>query len=129
MKIELIGGKTVSLEAFHMTPTYAGVIVGNPTKESNDILLKHISYPKEWGQKATLLKKSDIHDSKDVLKPIIYSAWLSAEPVNDEDNQFDGSTLILIWLGDEHKEMKLEDLIVYGIGLFDWDKNSENYNL
>lgn len=127
MKIELIGGKTVLLEAFHMEPTYAGLLAGIPTAESNQRLIKNIKPPKNWGNRATLLKKSDLYTNKDVLKPIIYSAWLSAEPINDEKNKFDGSNLILIWLEDEHDDMTLKDLIVYGIGLFDWDKNAENF--
>jgi len=127
MKIELIGGKKVILEGFNMEPTYAGLLAGIPTAESNQLLLKRITSPKDWGNRATLLKKSDLYASKNVLKPVIYSAWLSAEPINDVDNKFDGSDLILIWLGDEHKEMTFNDLIVYGIGLFNWEKYAENY--
>jgi hypothetical protein len=129
MKLELIGGKIVLLEGFHMEPTYAGLLAGIPTAESNQRLLKSITSPKYWGNRATLLKKSDLYASKDVLKPVIYSAWLSSEPINDKDNKYDGSNLILIWLGDENKEMTLHDLIIYGIGLFDWDKYAKNYQL
>lgn len=127
MKIKLQSGKEVYVEAFHCTPTYAGLLLGSPTKESNEKLLQDLSSPVQWGQRKTLLKKSDLYASKDVLKPVIYSAWLSSEPINDEDNKYDGSNLILIWLGDEHKEMSLHDLIAYGIGLFDWEKYAENY--
>ena len=129
MKIKLQSGKEVYIEAFHCTPTYAGLILGSPTKESNEKLLKQISSPVGWGQRKTLLKKSDLYVSKDVLKPVIYSAWLSAEPINDENNKFDGSNLILIWLGDENKEITIHDLIILGIGLFDWEKYAENYQL
>lgn len=130
MKIELIGGKKVNLEGFNVEPTFAGLLVGIPTQESKQLLIKSIKPPTQWGQRATLFKKSDLYASKNVLNPMIYSAWLSSpEPINDKDNEYDGSNLILIWLGDENKEMTLEDLIVYGIGLFDWDKNAENYQL
>jgi hypothetical protein len=129
MKIKLQSGKEVYVEAFHCTPTYAGLILGSPTKESNEKLLKQISSPVGWGQRKTLLKKSDLYVSKDVLKPIIYSVWLSSEPVNDADNKYDGSNLILIWLGDENKEITIHDLIILGIGLFDWEKYAENYQL
>lgn len=76
MKLELIGGKTVTLEGFNMEPIYAGMLAGIPTEESNQLLIKSIKPPKKWGQRATLLKKSDLYASKDVLKPVIYSAWL-----------------------------------------------------
>lgn len=129
MNIKLIEGKKVTLEGFNMEPTYAGLLAGIPTEESNQLLIKSIKSPKDWGNRATLLKKSDLYASKDILKPVIYSAWLSSEPINDEYNKYDGSNLILIWLGDENKEMTLQDLIVYGIGLFDWEKHAENYQL
>ena len=127
MKLDLIGGKTVLLEGFNMEPTYAGLLAGIPTAESNQRLLKRITSPKDWGNRATLLKKSDLYASKEVLKPVIYSAWLSAEPINDEKNKFDGSNLILIWLGDYFENMSVKEVIIFGIGLFDWDKKAENY--
>ena len=129
MKIELMGGKTVVLEAFHMEPTYAGLIAGIPSAESNQRLIKNIKPPKNWGNKRTLLKNSDLYTNKDVLKPVIYSAWLSAEPINDEKNKFDGSNLILIWIGDEHENMSVKEVIIFGIDFFDWDKKAENYQL
>ena len=128
MKIKLNSGKEVYVEAFHCTPTYAGLILGSPTKESNEKLLKQISSPVGWGQRKTLLKKSDLYVSKDVLKPIIYSVWLSSEPINKEGDEFEGSNIILIWLEDENLDMTIKDNISYGIGLFDWDKNAENFN-
>ena len=128
MKIKLQSGKEVYVEAFHCTPTYAGLILGSATKESNEKLLKQISSPVGWGQRKTLLKKSDLYVSKDVLKPIIYSVWLSSsEPINNQDNEFDGSDIILIWLEGENLDMTITDNIKYGLGLFDWDKNAENY--
>ena len=128
MKIKLQSGKEVYVEAFHCTPTYAGLLLGSPTKESNEKLLQDLSSPVQWGQRKTLLKKSDLYVSNDILKPIIYSVWLSSsEPINNEGDEFDGSDIILIWLEDENLDMTIKDNIKYGIGLFDWDKNAENY--
>lgn len=127
MKIKLQSGKEVYVEAFHCTPTYAGLLLGSPTKESNEKLLHDLSSPVQWGQRKTLLKKSDSYVSKDVLKPIIYSVWLSSAPINNKGDEFDGSDIILIWLEDENLDMTIKDNIKYGIGLFDWDKNAENY--
>lgn len=128
MKIKLQTGKEVYMEAFHCTPTYAGLLVGSPTKESNERLLQQIRSPVEWGQRKTLFKKSDLYGSKDVLKPIIYSVWLSSsEPINNQGNEFYGSDIILIWLENENLDMTVRDNIVYGIGLLDWDTEAENY--
>lgn len=128
MKIKLQSGKKVYIEAFHCTPTYSGLLVGNPNKELNERLLQQISSPVEWGQRKTLLKKSDLYVSNDVLKPIIYSVWLSStESIKSHGNEFEGSDIILIWLEDENLDISIKDNIKYGIGLFDWDKNAENY--
>jgi hypothetical protein len=128
MTIKLQSGKEVYVEGFHCTPTYAGLLLGSPTKESNERLLKQISSPAAWGKRKTLLKKSDLYVSKDVLKPIIYSVWLSSsEPINNLENEFDGSDLILIWLEDENLDMTIIDNIKFGIGLLDWDNHAENF--
>jgi hypothetical protein len=128
MKIKLQSGKEVYVEAFHCTPTYAGLLVGTPTKESNEVLLQQISSPVEWGQRKTLLKKSDLYVSKDVLKPIVYSVWLSSsESINNQGNEFDGSDVILIWLEDENIDMTIKDNVEFGIGLLDWDNHAENF--
>jgi hypothetical protein len=129
IKIKLAIGKTVMLEAFHMSNTYAGMIVGKPSAEYNNEIIENISYPKDWGARKYYVAKSDIYLKEGVLKPIVYSAWLSAKSINDKERQFDGSSIVVIWLGDTIKSYTIEELIVFGLGKFDWDREAENYQL
>jgi hypothetical protein len=127
MKIKLNTGKTVSLEAFHQTQTYSGLLVGTPSKASNDILIEKINYPKDWGNQTCILNKSDLYVSENILKPIIYCAWLSAEPIENKNNQYDGSSVVVIWIGNEHLDKSIQEIIVDGIGNFVWDKYASNF--
>lgn len=127
IKIKLASGKIVTLESFHMCKTYSGLITGEPTEEINIEIINNISYPKNWGTRKSFIKKSTMYLSKDILNPVVFSVWLSANPVNDRKNQFDGSSVILTWLTDNLKGKNIEEIIVSGIITFDWDKHAENF--
>ena len=125
--IKLATGKIVTLEAFNMSKTYRGWIVGSPSKEDNIEVINNIYYPKDWGNRKSYVEKSKMLLSENILKPIIYSAWLSAKSINDKEKQFDGSEIIVIWLGETIKDKNIEELIVSGLGHFDWDKHASNF--
>jgi hypothetical protein len=128
MKIKLQSGKEVLVEAFHCTPTYAGLLAGSPTKESNEILIKQMSYPRDWGNRVSILKKSDRYVSENILKPIIYSVWLSSsETIDDNENVYDGSSLIVMWFGNEEPHKTILDIILEGVENINWNKFAENY--
>lgn len=127
MKIKLQSGKEIYLEAFYCTPTYAGLLIGSPTKESNANLIKNLNHPSDWGKKISILKKSDMFVSENILKPIINFAWISSEPINNKDNQFDGSNLVAIWFSDENFNKSLNEIIIKGVGNLDYDKYAENF--
>lgn len=128
MKIKLNTGKEVYLEAFHCASTYAGLLVGSPTKESNEALIDHLSYPNEWGKKACVLKKSNMYFYENILKPISYSVWLSSsEPIGIKDKQSDGSALVILWFGEKQLDKSIQEIIVDGVGDIDWDKFADNF--
>lgn len=129
LKIKLASGKIVTLEAFHMSRTYGCLITGKPNKEINTDIINNISYPSNWGKRKAVFNKSDLYISEDVLKPIVYSAWLSSKSINDKDNQFDGSDIVVIWFGDSLKGESIDKLIVSILEELDWDKNAENFLL
>ena len=129
IKLKLASGKIVTLEAFHMCKTYSGLITGEPTEEINIEIINNISYPKNWGTRKSFIKKSTMFLSKDILNPVVFSVWLSANPVNDRKNQFDGSSVILTWLADNLKGKNIEEIIVSGIITFDWESQAENFLL
>jgi hypothetical protein len=129
MKIKLNSGIEVLVEAFHLMSTYGGLLVGSPTIQSNEILISHLSYPKGWGERPFILKKSDMFsDVKNVLKPIVYSVWLSSsDTIDDKENQFDGCALIVMWFGNDEPHKTIHDIILDGVENLDWNKFAENY--
>lgn len=130
MKLKLKTGKEVYMEAFHCIPTYAGLLVGTPTKESNETLIKHLNCPSNWGNRKCVMKKSDMYISENILKPILNSVWLSSsEPVDIKDKKSDGSELVLMWFGNEETDKSIQEIIINGVGLINWRENAENFTL
>lgn len=125
MKIKLEEGKEIYLEAYHCTPTYAGLLVGSPTKENNENLIERLSYPSNWGKKVTVLKKTDMYASENILKPIINSAWLSYYSIDNDNYQFEGSCIVAIWFSDEVFNKSLNEIINEGIRGLDWNKYAD----
>lgn len=126
MEIKLKTGKVVSLETFSMSMTYGGLLVGKPDEAMNDGIIGQITHSKEWGNKKVFIKKTDQYSSKNVLKPIIYTVWLTADAVPTGSEIKDASSIVLIWFGEEHPNKSLTEIIVEGVGNFDWDSNAEN---
>ncbi|MFZ4106161.1 hypothetical protein [Flavobacterium sp.] len=126
MKIKLNSGIELKVEAYHRTNTYAGLILGTPSNESNQRLINQLSYPKDWGNRVCIMKKSDMHATKNVLKPIINSVWLSSsEPIEDK-NSF-GADLVVMFFSDENLEMTIQEIILNGVRDIMWDKFATDF--
>lgn len=128
MNLKLKTGKTVTLESFNMSSTYGGLLVGEPNEAMNDGIIGLITHSKEWGNKKVLLKKKNRYSSKNVLKPIIYTVWLTAEAVPSNSKIKDASSIVLIWFGEFELKKLIQEIIIEGVGNFDWDSNAENIN-
>lgn len=126
MEIKLKTGKVVSLETFSMSMTYGGLLVGKPDEAMNDGIIGQITHSKDWGNKKVFLKKKDQYVSQDVLKPIIYTVWLTADAVPTGTDVKDASSIVLIWFGEEHPDKSINSIIAEGVGNFDWDEHAEN---
>ena len=126
MKIKLNSGIELKVEAYHRTNTYAGLILGTPSSESNQRLLNQLSYPKDWGGRECVTKKSDMYASENMLKPVINSVWLSSsEPIKDK-NSF-GADLVVMFFSDENLEMTIQQIILYGVRDIEWDKFATDF--
>ncbi|WP_366182956.1 hypothetical protein [Flavobacterium ovatum] len=126
MEIELQTGRKVQIEAFNMSKTYGGLLVGKPFEAMNDSIIGLVSYSKDWGNRKALLNKEDMYASKNVLKPIIYSVWLTSDVVPQESKINDSSTIVLLWFGEDPKGKSINDIIKQEIFNFDWDEHAEN---
>jgi hypothetical protein len=126
MEIKLNTGKVVSLETFSMSMTYGGLLVGKPDEAMNDGIIGQITHSKEWGNKKVFLKKKDQYSSKNVLKPIIYTVWLTSDAVPACSEIKDASSVVLIWFGEANPDKSINEIIAEGLGNFDWDEHAEN---
>ena len=126
MKIKLNSEIEVKVEAYHRTNTYAGLILGIPSVESNQRLINHLSYPKDWGERVCIMKISDMYADENRLKPIINSVWLSSStPVKDK-NSF-GADLVVMFFSDENLEMTIKEIILNGVRDIPWEKFATDF--
>ena len=78
MKIKLNSGTEVFVEAYHRTNSYAGLILGIPSVESNQRLINHLSYPKDWGERVCIMKKSESKPQIQLPKPQTISGTIKS---------------------------------------------------
>lgn len=126
MRIKLKSGIELKVEAYNCTETYAGLILGTPSNESNQRLINQLSYPKDWGERACIMKKSDMYATKNELKPIINSVWLSSSEPIDDKNSF-GADLVVMFFSDENLEMTIQEIILNGVRNLHWDKFATDF--
>lgn len=128
-KIKL-GNREVMVEKFQFSYTYAGLIFGRPNKAINEkIKSNHICSLNQKNCDAVFFTQDKDYISEDVLQPIIYTAFLESNSVNDEENEFDGSWIIVSWFGEEQINKSIKEIIEDGLSAFDWDKYALNYQI
>ena len=69
---------------------------------------------------------NDAYVTEDRLKPILFSALLASEPINDKNEIYDGSYLNIAWFGDDFKSNTIDEMIM-NLKNFDYDKEADNY--
>ena len=68
----------------------------------------------------------DAYVTEDRLKPILFSALLASEPINDKEGIYDGGYLNIAWFGNDFKTNTIDKMIM-NLKNFDYDKEAENY--
>ncbi|MNG10072.1 hypothetical protein D3C84_935220 [compost metagenome] len=120
--------REITVEQFHFALTYAGLLIGSPNKEINDKIKSNSQSSLNIGnRKSVFVVKNEDYITDEVLKPIIYSAWLDSEPINDMGNQYDGSWIVVSWFGDEQINKSIKEIIEDGLSDFDYDNFAQNY--
>lgn len=123
-QIKLANGKIVTIEDFKMQFVYDGILMGQPNKEVNDKIITN--FIKSFNSNKVFVIMDDAYVSEDRLKPILFSAQLVAEPVNDKEGIYDGSYLNIAWFGDDFKSTTIDKMIMDLQG-FDYEKEAQNY--
>ena len=122
-EIKLANGKIVTLERFKMEFIYDGILVGKPNKEMNDRIISDAI--KEFNQNKVLVLMDNAYTSEDLLKPIMITAELTSQPINDSEVMFDGSYLNIIWFSNDIKTNSIDKMIANL--KFDYEDEAMNY--
>ncbi|MFV5699305.1 hypothetical protein ACM55H_13135 [Flavobacterium sp. ZT3R17] len=124
-----IGKRELIIEKFQFEHTYSGLIIGSPNEVINTkILSDYINSLTKGHRKSIFHFTSNDYVSKDTLKPVIYSAFLESDSIDDTENQYDGSRLVVSWFGEEQIEKSVKQIIQEGLAGFKYDKLAENFN-
>jgi hypothetical protein len=122
-EIKLNNGKVVTLERFEMTFTYDGLLLGRPNKEMNDRIIEDAI--NKYNQNKVVVLTDDAYVSDDRLKPIMFKAELTSQPINDKEEVYDGSCLNVVWFGGEFKNHTIEKML--GNLNIEYELNASNY--
>ena len=123
-QIKLANGKIVMIEDFRMQFVYDGMLLGQPNKEVNEKIISN--FIKSFNSNKVFLIMDDAYISENQLKPILFSAQLVSEPINDYDETSDGSYLNVLWFGIDFKSNTIDKMIM-NLKDLDWDVEAENY--
>lgn len=124
-----IGKREITIEKFQFEHTYSGLIIGSPNEVINTkILSDYINSLTKGHRKSIFHFTSNDYVSKYTLKPVIYSAFLESDSIDDTDNQYDGSRLVVSWFGEEQIEKSISAIVSEGLAGFKYDKLAENFN-
>jgi hypothetical protein len=128
-KIKL-GKREIAIERFHFSITYAGLIIGSPNKVINDKIISNYESSLNVGNRQSVfIVKDEDYITDEVLKPVIYSAWLDSDPVNDKENQYDGSWIVVSWFGEEQIEKSIKEIVEDRLVDFNYDEYAVNYQI
>ena len=123
-QIKLANGKIVTIDDFKMRFVYNGILLGQPNKEVNGKIISN--FIKSFNSNKVFMIMDDAYVTEDRLKPILFSALLASEPINDKEGIYDGSYLNIAWFGDDFKSNTIDEMIM-NLKSFDYDKEADNY--
>lgn len=128
-KIKL-GKREFTIEGFHFSRTYSGLIIGSPNKVINDKIISDYESSLNVGNRKSVFVLNDKdYITDEVLKPVIYTAWLDSDPVNDKKNQYDGSWIVVSWFGEEQIEKSIKEIVEDRLVDFNYDEYALNYQM
>lgn len=125
LDINLEKGKKVTVNAFSMNFTYGGLLTYQTSEDINRKLFERASYPSNWNNRAVLKIKPKEANFKSFLDSCYYCVWLSS--TWKQNNQSDGSELVVIWFDDIPNQRSIEHIITYGIKNIDWEDHAEGF--
>jgi hypothetical protein len=125
IELNLNNQKLVTVNAFTLDFTYGGLLTYQTSEGINRKLFERANYPSNWGNRKVLKLKPKEIDFKTILEPCYYCVWLKSDSINDQNA--DGSELVVIWFDDIPTKKSIEKIIDKGIRHIDWEDNAENF--
>lgn len=139
-------GRKIHLQEIHQEYTYAGMLAGYPTTESNARYLAELALSKSDGAPRyvvhpveqpieAILKRRREHPNHPMeegkgfparLPPIICSACFTSDEIKDQDKDGCGSQLWVVWFQDEFA-FPIAPEALRGIQAIDWEAVAKNF--
>jgi hypothetical protein len=121
--VKLSSGQIVHVDAFHLARTYAGLLVGKPTADLNERVLRQeaAAVQRRWGQRPMYLVPPAVDQSEPDhprLPDFMLSASLYSHTPAEPGNH--GSELVVIWLRPEPGDEPLDEVIAAGVREVPW---------
>lgn len=128
--IKLDCGHEVEVIAIDIRRTYGEFLAGQPTFEDNICVIENLKVPEHWGKRKTVKYMDSFNLDLKTFLPYTVFLWLSSDAsVNDPQNMFDGSEVVIVWTIDDLFTFSVNSLITDGIKSFDWESVAINVNI
>jgi len=126
-------GRRLWLDALYVTGTYAGVLEGTPSIQSNNSLIRGSATAMErlWGARATYVVPPERRIVEDggvrfeTLPSTVFYAWLTSTPVNPE---WCGSELVVVWFDEEPTRDPLPSLLMKVMANLQWELLAKDFD-
>lgn len=125
--LKLDCGHEVEVIAIDIRRTYGEFLAGEPTLEDNIYVIENLKVTEHWGKRKTVKYMDSFNLDLKTFKPYTVFLWLSSDKsINDPQNKFDGSELVIVWTIEDLFSFSVNSLIDDGIKEFDWGKYGDN---
>ena len=128
--IKLDCGHEVEVIAIDIRRTYGEFLAGQPTFEDNIYVIENLKAPEHWGKRKTVKYMDSFDLDLKTFKPYTVFLWLSSDKsVNDPQNKFDGSEVVIVRTIEDLFTFSVNSLIDDEIKSFDWKNYAVNTKL
>ncbi len=125
--IKLDCGHEVEVIAIDIRRTYGEFLAGEPTFEDNIYVIENLKVPEHWGKRKTIKYMDSFDSNLKSFLPYTVFLWLSSDnSVNDLQNKYDGSEVVIVWTIDDLFSFLTNSLIYEVIKELDWQLHAFN---
>ncbi len=128
--IKLKSGHELTIRGIQIETTYAEILAGEPTLEDNIRIYDSLDVPPNWYARKCVFSMKSFGLDKKKFAPFIVYVWVeSHKSVDDPNNQFDMSELVIIGTINSINNFCVKELINDVLKDFDWEKYAVNIEI